>query len=286
MRKYEEYRYLNVTIDNGVALVEISHPDYDSRGHWEMSHIWADVEDDPDVRVVVLTWADPPQEKERGPHIPKQYEPWGDTDVPGERFSYWQQVIREAGDILRGVMNSNKCVVSAIRGEVTWGAGIMAATLADISIASETIKFRDRHLEGGLAACDGITFWILSCGIQKAKFYALTSEEITGAEAERIGLVSRAVPEEDVFNIAMEYARKLADGPQHAISFTKRAMNQSQRLLHLTSFEYGLSMETMGLLSDPDPVAIRTSPGFTERKDGNWIRPSLPSTSNPSVPPK
>ena len=67
--------------------------------------------------------------------------------------------------------------------------------------------------------------WPLLCGMAKARYYLLTGEMVTGVEAERIGLVSKAVPREQVLDEALRVADTLATGSQHAIRLTKRALN-------------------------------------------------------------
>jgi enoyl-CoA hydratase len=60
----------------------------------------------------------------------------------------------------------------------------------------------------------------------KAKYHLLLCEEVDGAEAERIGLVSLCVPEDELEQRALEIARRLASGSQAAISHTKLALNE------------------------------------------------------------
>jgi enoyl-CoA hydratase len=59
----------------------------------------------------------------------------------------------------------------------------------------------------------------------KARYYLLTGEMVDGTEAERIGLVSKAVPREEVLAEALRIADGLASGSQLAIRLTKRALN-------------------------------------------------------------
>jgi enoyl-CoA hydratase/carnithine racemase len=60
----------------------------------------------------------------------------------------------------------------------------------------------------------------------KAKYHLLLCEEVDGAEAERIGLVSLCVPEEELEERALEIARRLAAGSRSAITHTKTALNE------------------------------------------------------------
>ena len=80
----------------------------------------------------------------------------------------------------------------------------------------------------------------------KAKYYLLTCDFLDGREAERIGLVSKAVPAGELMSTAMDVAHKLAAGPQPAIRWTKRALNQWLRQAALNSFDYSLALEMMG----------------------------------------
>ena len=78
-------------------------------------------------------------------------------------------------------------------------AGLVVALLADISIAAENARLADGHLRMGVAAGDhAAIIWPLLCGMAKAKYYLLTSEFVSGQEAERLGLVSLCVPDTEL----------------------------------------------------------------------------------------
>ena len=95
------------------------------------------------------------------------------------------------------------------------GAGLVAGLLADISIAAKSAKIVDGHTRLGVAAGDHAAIvWPLLCGMAKAKYYLLLCEPVSGEEAERIGLVSLAVDEDQLLPKAYEVADKLALGSQ------------------------------------------------------------------------
>jgi enoyl-CoA hydratase len=74
------------------------------------------------------------------------------------------------------------------------------------------------HLKIGLAAGDhAAVIWPLLCGVAKAKYYLLTADFIDGREADRIGLVSKAVPTEQVLEEALRVADRLGRGPELAL---------------------------------------------------------------------
>ena len=79
--------------------------------------------------------------------------------------------------------------------------------------------------------------------VGKAKLHLLTSDPIDGRQAERIGLVSLAVPADELLTVARDYATRLAASAPHALRFTKRALNQWLRLGGLAAFDYSVALE-------------------------------------------
>jgi enoyl-CoA hydratase len=139
-------------------------------------------------------------------------------------------------------------IISAINGAAV-GAGLVIALLADISIAAESARLADGHLRMGVAAGDhAAMIWPLLIGMAKAKYYLLTSDFVSGPEAERLGLVSLCVPDEQLMEKAMSLATDLANGPRQALKFTKRALNQ-WLLQAGPIFDHALALEMLGFFS-------------------------------------
>jgi enoyl-CoA hydratase len=131
------------------------------------------------------------------------------------------------------------------------GAGLVAGLLADISIATKTARIIDGHTRLGVAAGDHAAIvWPLLCGMAKAKYYLLLCEPVSGEEAERIGLVSLAVDDNDLLPKAFEVAKRLANGSQTAVRWTKYALNNWLRMAGPT-FDTSLALEFMGF-AGPD----------------------------------
>ena len=84
----------------------------------------------------------------------------------------------------------------------------------------------------------------------KAKYYLLLCEPISGAEAERIGLISLAVEDAELDDKAVEIATRLAEGAPHALRWTKYALNNWLRMAGPT-FDASLALEFLGF-SSPD----------------------------------
>ena len=137
------------------------------------------------------------------------------------------RIMREARDLVLNLVNFDKPVVSAIKGPAV-GAGLVVALLADISVAGRTAKIIDGHTKLGVAAGDHAAIcWPLLVGMAKAKYYLLTCETLSGEEAERIGLVSTCVDDDEVLPTATRLAENLALGAQNAIRWTKHSLEST-----------------------------------------------------------
>jgi enoyl-CoA hydratase len=154
------------------------------------------------------------------------------------------------------IINCSKPIVSAINGAAV-GAGLVVAILADISIAAKSARLIDGHTKLGVAAGDhAVIIWPLLCGMAKAKYHLLLCEPVTGEEAERIGLVSLAVPDEDLERRSLEVAVRLAEGAQSAIRWTKYALNNWLRSAG-PSFDASLAMEFLGFDGTELPEGVK-----------------------------
>src|SRR6266702_2567385 len=121
-------------------------------------------------------------------------------------------MLGEMSDLVYNMVNCDKPIVSAING-VAVGAGLVIALLADISICAADARLGDGHVKLGAAAGDhAAIIWPLLCGMARARYHLLTGEMVTGEQAERIGLVSKAVPREEVLPEARRVAAELAAG--------------------------------------------------------------------------
>ena len=119
--------------------------------------------------------------------------------------------------------------------------------LADVSIAAKTAKIVDGHTRLGVAAGDHAAIvWPLLCGMAKAKYYLLLCEPLSGEEAERIGLVSLAVDDDQVLEQgAMRWRDRLASGARPRSAGPSTALNNWLRLAGPT-FDTSLALEFLG----------------------------------------
>jgi 2-(1,2-epoxy-1,2-dihydrophenyl)acetyl-CoA isomerase len=128
--------------------------------------------------------------------------------------------------IIRAMREMEKPVVAAVNG-VAAGAGLSMALASDLRIAGESASFLLAFARIGLLPDAGATFFLPRLvGLGRAMELALLADQIDAAEALRIGLVNRVVPDADLATAARELAERLARGP-FALGLIKRALNQS-----------------------------------------------------------
>ena len=229
---------------NGVLQITINRPDRmnatDARLHSELASIWGDVGRDAEVRVAVVTGAG------------RAFSAGGDLEMIEQLAGDYRRVAAMASEAAQLVLNMLDCekpIISAINGTAV-GAGLAVALMADVSVIAEDAQLTDGHLRLGVVAGDhAAILWPLLCGMAKAKYYLLTADFIDGAEAERIGLVSRCVPREQVLETALEIADRIATGPQNAARWTKRTLNHWLRAA-IPAFDASVAYEMLTFMGE------------------------------------
>lgn len=224
---------------DGVLQITLDAPNLNAVGpeaHRELADVWTALDRDPSVRVAVLTGAG------------KAFSAGGSFDlidgIVGD-YAYRTRVLREARDLVRNILECSKPIVSAMRGPAV-GAGLVAGLLADVSVVSRTARIIDGHTRLGVAAGDhAAVCWPLLAGMAKSKYYLLTCRPLSGEEAERIGLVSLCVDDEEVLTTALEIATELSTGAQAALRFTKHTLNHWYRAM-MPAFDASLAYEFYG----------------------------------------
>ena len=210
------------------------------RGHAALAAIWPRLAAEPGVRSILVR-----SEGKgfcAGGHVELVQQMLGSA---GERM----RVMREARQIVQGMIDCDLPIVSAIHGAAV-GAGAAVALLADVSVAARSAKIIDGHTKIGVAAGDHAAIvWPLLCGMAKAKYHLLTCAPLSGEEAERIGLVSLSVADDELQARARQIAEELAAGSPSALAFTKRTLNHWLRAAW-PAFEHSLALEMIGFAGE------------------------------------
>lgn len=246
---------LRITLD-GPGLNAVS-----SEVHRQLADVWLTIDRDPATNVVVLRGAG------------KGFSAGGSFDMIDEIIDDYAtrlRVMREARDLVFNVIGCSKPIVSAIHGPAV-GAGLVAGLLADVSVVARSAKIIDGHTRLGVAAGDHAAIcWPLLCGMAKAKYYLLTCDPLTGEEAERIGLVSLCVDDDQVQDRALAVATQLAGGAQQAIRWTKQTLNNWYRA-QSGILDASLAYEMVGF-GGPDAREGLTS--HAEKRDPTFDGPT------------
>lgn len=241
MEGYQHYTAFKADApEPGVLRLTLNRPDrlntLDKAGHGEIAEVWKQVHADERVRAVLLNAEG------------RAFSAGGDFSLVQELIDDFEARVRmwhEARDLVHNIIDCQKPIVSAIQGPAV-GAGLVAALMADISVASKTARIVDGHTRLGVTAGDhAAIIWPLLCGMAKAKYHLLLCEPMTGEEAERLGLISLAVDEDKLQAKALEIAVRLADGAPSAIRWTKHTLNNWLRVAG-PSFDASLALELLG----------------------------------------
>jgi enoyl-CoA hydratase/carnithine racemase len=130
------------------------------------------------------------------------------------------------GAPVRKLSEFDKPVIAAINGVVA-GGGMSFAMACDIRIASDRARFSQIFVKRGIIPDNGST-WLLPrlVGMAKACELIWTGDIIDAAEGERIGLVSRVVPHDDLLSVVRELATRIASGPPITVQLAKHALYQ------------------------------------------------------------
>lgn len=233
----DEYETIDPRLEGDVLTIALDRPDrlnaVDETLHAELSEVFADAYD-ADARVVVLTGNG------------DAFSAGGDVnwmkaavDEP-EKF---QITMREGEKLIRDLVSLEKPVVAKVNGDAT-GLGATLALFCDVVIASEDARIGDPHVSVALVAGDGgAVIWPLLTSLNKAKELLMTGDLLSATEAEELGLVNHVVPAEELDDEVDEMVAKLAEGPQTAIRYTKKALNSWLQLGSDLALTEGIALE-------------------------------------------
>jgi len=157
-----------------------------------------------------------------------------------------------------------KPVIAAING-IAAGGGLDTACACDIRIASEQASFSSVFVRRGIVPTMGGTYFLPRLvGIDKACEMIWTGDIVDAREAERIGLVTRVVPHDELETAVEELALKIAGGPSLAIAQAKRLIYSGLNMdLESALIDVMRSYTTLGLTEDHQE-ALRA---FVEKRE-------------------
>lgn len=222
---YASYETLRIDVANKVAKVTLNRPErlnaVNGVMHSEIERFLGEVNNDARINAIVLTGAG------------RAFCAGGDITGFGGSGEPEQNPQGTFGRgprrLVLNYLEVEAPIVVAMNGDAI-GLGATLALLGDVVIAAEQARLADTHVKIGLVAGDGgAIIWPLLVGVHRAKEYLMTGDFVSAPEAERIGLVNRVLPVDEVLPAAMELAERLANSATWAVRWTKASVNKILR---------------------------------------------------------
>jgi enoyl-CoA hydratase len=214
--------------EESIAIITFNRPEamnaLNNKTRAEFDQAIAEVAADDDIKVLILTGSG------------KAFVAGSDIKEFNKTTPYMAHNIRRLGEMVEKL---EKPVIAAVNG-FCLGGGCEIAMGCDIIIASDKAKFGQTEINIGIIPGGGGTQRLQRLiGVCRAKELIYTGEIITAAEADRIGLVNRVVPVEELMPKAKELAKKIAVKSAAALKLAKTAINRGMQ----TNLESGLKYE-------------------------------------------
>lgn len=233
---YSDYETLAFSRNGAVLTVTLNRPQalnaVSERLHTELSRVFAEIAGDDGVDAVVLTGAG------------RAFSAGGDLawfrDITAPQLD---ALFVEARKIIVDLVDLPQPIIAAVNGAAA-GLGATLALFCDVVYAADTARISDPHVRIGVTAGDGgAVIWPLLVGPARAKEYLMTGDSLGALEAERIGLINRVLPADQVLHEAQALALRLAAGSRQAVRSTKLSVNKLVRDAVSLVLDTSLSLE-------------------------------------------
>lgn len=237
---FEQYRhdYRHVAMKRRDGILELRlHTDggplvWGASPHSELGHCFRQVGSDPTNRVIIVTGT--------GSEFLARLD---DSWVGPMTAARWERIYTNGKRLLQGLVDIEVPVIGAINGRATVHAEL--ALLSDIVVAAESTTFQDApHFPYGTVPGDGVHLvWPHLLGPNRGRYFLLTGQRLTAAEARDLGAVSEVVPDDEVLDRAWELARLVARQPDITLRMTREAFAEPLRRLLASGIGHGLALE-------------------------------------------
>jgi 2-(1,2-epoxy-1,2-dihydrophenyl)acetyl-CoA isomerase len=149
------------------------------------------------------------------------------------------------------ILDCEKPVVCALNGTAA-GGGAQIALACDLIVAADTARIIQVFVRRGLIPDGGGCYMLpRRIGLQKAKELVFFGDDLSATDAERLGLVNKVVPADELAATVREWAARLAGAPTRSLGFAKRLLNRSLDVDRATAFEEeALAVELVGGTQD------------------------------------
>jgi enoyl-CoA hydratase/carnithine racemase len=265
------YEQIIYTKDDGIAIITLNRPQVLNAFTPLMIDEWVQAIEaaklDPEVRVVIVTGAG--RGFCSGADVRSFREREHTDGHPVVDGRYWLQ--HSVHRVPLALRTLDKPYIAAINGPAA-GAGMDMASMADIRIGSETVRFTMSYVNMGIVPGDGGCYYLPRIiGVARALDLIWTGRTMDAQEALQIGYVSQVVPAEQLMDTVVTYAKKIAKGPQVAIELAKRlvyeGLETNNLFKELRSAEHAMliARATEDAIEGPRAWADKRPPQFRGR---------------------
>jgi len=165
--------------------------------------------------------------------------------------------------LISAILDCEKPVLAAVNGTAAGGGAAMVLA-SDLVIAAEHARIIQVFVRRGLIPDGGPTYLLPRLvGLQRAKELVFFGDDLSAADAERIGLVNKVVPGAELASTAAQWAGRLAQGPTKTIGFAKRLLNRSLDVDRATLFEEEALLVEMVAATEDSKEGVAS---FVERR--------------------
>jgi enoyl-CoA hydratase/carnithine racemase len=246
----ERYDCLKMDREDGVLTVT-SHTDggpfqWGFAPHEELPRAFADMGADRENRVIVFTGTGPtfsaPQISPTNVHFP--------AEPP--TANQWDVALWEGKHLVSNLLDIEVPIISAVNGPCYRHSELVL--LNDIVLCTDDASFEDsaHFAGGGLVPGDGVhVMYPLLLGINRARYFMLTGQQLDATKALELGLVGEVLPRDQLMARAMELAHQLAAKPLLQLRYTRVLMTQVLKRQMLDLMGYGLALEGLALMGKP-----------------------------------
>src|SRR5438067_13565699 len=255
-------------VNNGIATLTFNRPEVMNALTFEiyaqLRDLFAALRYDDTVRAIVLTGAG------------DQFCSGGDVhEIIGELLKRDMrghlEFTRMTGAVVQNMRMLDKPIIAALNG-MTAGAGAVIALASDLRLASEQARFAFLFTKVGLTGADMGAGYLLPrvVGMGRAFELLLFGDTIDAGTAERYGLVNQVVPHAELLPKALEWAKRLAQGPTLAISMTKHMLNRELSMDLVSAIEAEAQAQALMLMGEDhrrfyEAFKAKEKPSFTGR---------------------
>lgn len=263
----ESFEHVRLAFDErGILTATITNPEKRNAVNAgvgkDLDRLWREADDDPDVRVIVLTGAG------------SSFCSGLDLSVLSTGSNQAERASRRGKGGAKGIRNRvfdivdcETPTIAKVRGPA-YGMGVNIALACDFVIAADDARFCDSHVKNGIAAGDGaMAFFPLMIGFRRAKEMLMLGDPISGAEAAEIGLINHAYPEEQLDDEVEKLAVRLCEAAPLAVGWTKMSLNMMLKQLTLGAFEMSIAYDLYSLKTDD---VTEGTQAFIEKRPPNF----------------